>query len=322
MNNPKMYANLHNHSTHSDGVYSPEEIVAIAKKEGYKAFAITDHDTATACEPVRLECEKQGLEWVFGVEFSSPCAELNTNFHIVGFHFDPEYAPMKKYLEERSFCETHQTKTLFERGISEGLLSGITWDEILEYNAGITWLCNEHVFRAMKAKGLKTDTDYPEFFRTVYGKRRREVKLPYDFKQAHEIVKLINDAGGMAVVAHPQGQLKYIEELIKMGVSGLECWHSLLRYPDNTQELEALKLAKKYDLFVSGGSDHDGLCGGQYERYENLDDCRFYHTECSLGTREEFFREIKNGKKAADRKDILDHYIKLQEEIIKEGSVF
>ena len=88
-----------------------------------------------------------------------------------------------------------------------------------------------------------------------------------------------------------------------MGVSGLECWHSLLRYPDNTQELEALKLAKKYDLFVSGGSDHDGLCGGQYERYENLDDCRFYHTECSLGTREEFFREIKNGKKGRAIKD-------------------
>ena len=321
MSNYKMYANLHNHTTHSDGVYDPAEIVAIAKKEGYKAFAVTDHDTATACEPVRIECEKQGLEWVFGVEFSSPCVELGTNFHIVGFHFDSEYAPMKKYLEERSFCETYQTKTLFERGINEGLLSGITWEEILEYNAGITWLCNEHVFRAMKAKGLKKDTDYPEFFNTVYGKRRREVKLPYDFKQAHEIVKLINDAGGMAVVAHPQNQLQYIEELIKMGVAGIECWHSLLRYPDNTQELEALKLAKKYDLFVSGGSDHDGLCGGQYERYENLEECRFYHTECSLGTREEFFREIKNFKKSSDRTDILDHYIRIQEEIIKEGSV-
>ena len=119
------------------------------------------------------------------------------------------------------------------------------------------------------------------------------------------------------VLAEPNA----ISELIKMGVSGLECWHSLLRYPDNTQELEALKIAKKYNLFVSGGSDHDGLCGGQYERYEDLSQCRFYHTECSLGTTEEFFREIKNGKKAADRNDILDHYIKLQEEIIKNGSV-
>lgn len=316
----KKYANLHNHSTHSDGVYGPEEIVAIAKKEGYKAFAITDHDTATACEPVRLECERQGLEWVFGVEFSSPCAELNTNFHIVGFHFDPDYEPMKKYLEERSYCETYQTRVLFERGISNGLLTGITWEEIEEYNKGITWLCNEHVFRALKAKGLKNDTDYPEFFETVYGKHRHEVKKPLPYKQAAEIVKLINDAGGMAVVAHPQGQLQYIEDLIKMGISGLECWHSLLRCPDKTQELEALKLAKKYDLFVSGGSDHDGLCGGQYDRYEDHTKSKFYHTECSLGTTEEFFREIKNRKKAADRADVLDYYINLQKETIENGS--
>ena len=321
MANYKMYANLHTHSTHSDGVYDPAEIVEIAYKEGYKAFAVTDHDTATACEPVRLECEKRGMEWVFGVEFTSPCADLNEKFHIVGFHFDPEYAPMKQYLEERSYCETYQTKTLFERGISEGLLSGITWEEILEYNDGITWLCNEHVFRALKAKGLKTDTDYPEFFDTVYGKRRSEVKLPYQFKQTGELIKLINDAGGMAVVAHPRDQLRHIEALIKMGLSGIECWHSLLRYPDNTQELEALKLAKKHGLFVSGGSDHDGLCGGQYERYSDPRESRFYHTECSLGTREEFFREIKDFKKAADRNDILEHYIKVQEEIIKEGSV-
>ena len=317
MENLKMYANLHTHSTHSDGVYDPAEIVAIAKKEGYKAFAVTDHDTATACEPVRIECEKQGLEWVFGVEFSSPCAALGKTFHIVGFHFDPNYEPMKQYLEERSYCETYQTKVLFERGISEGLLSGITWEEILEYNKDITWLCNEHVFRAMKAKGLKKDTDYPEFFNTVFGKRRREVKLPYDFKQAEDIVKLIIDAGGMAVVAHPSGQLKYIEDLMKMGISGLEVWHGDLRRYSKTEELEALKVAKKYDLFVSGGSDHSGLCGGEYERYEDPKSSPFWFPECTLGTTEEFFHEIKHGRKFEGRNEILDSYIRMQEEVSK-----
>ena len=160
----KLYANLHTHSTHSDGVYDPAELVSIAKKEGYKAFAVTDHDTITACEPVRLECEKQGLEWMFGAEFSSPYPALGTSFHILGFHFDPDYLPMKHYLEERSYCETYQTKVLFERGIREGLLTDIAWEEVLEYNKGITWLCNEHVFRTLKAKGLRKDTDYPEFF--------------------------------------------------------------------------------------------------------------------------------------------------------------
>lgn len=311
----KLYANLHTHSTHSDGVYDPAELVSIARKEGYQAFAVTDHDTITACEPVRLECEKQGLEWIFGAEFSSPYPALGTSFHILGFHFDPDYLPMKHYLEERSFCETYQTKVLFERGIREGLLTDIAWEEVLEYNRGITWLCNEHVFRTLKAKGLRKDTDYPEFFNTLFGHRRGEVRLPYDFLPADRIVRLILDAGGMAVVAHPHKQLRYIEDLINIGISGLEVWHPDLL--EESERLEALRIAQKYDLFVSGGSDHSGLCGGEYERYENPKESPFWFPEQSLGTTEGFFHEIKNGRKSPDRAELFRIAITEQEKLIK-----
>ena len=311
----KLYANLHTHSTHSDGVYDPAELVSIAKKEGYKAFAVTDHDTITACEPVRMECEKQGLEWMFGAEFSSPYPALGTSFHILGFHFDPDYLPMKHYLEERSYCETYQTKVLFERGIREGLLTDIAWEEVLEYNKGITWLCNEHVFRTLKAKGLRKDTDYPEFFSTLFGRRRGEVKLPYDFLPADRIVRLILDAGGMAIVAHPHKQLRYIEDLIKIGITGLEVWHPDLL--EESERLEALKIAQKYDLFVSGGSDHSGLCGGEYERYENPKESPFWFPEQSLGTTEGFFHEIKDGRKSPDRAELFRAAIIEQEKLVK-----
>ena len=56
----KIYANLHTHSTHSDGVYTPAELVKIAKDEGYGAIAITDHDTATAYPELKAECDKLG----------------------------------------------------------------------------------------------------------------------------------------------------------------------------------------------------------------------------------------------------------------------
>ena len=80
------YANLHLHSTHSDGVYSPTELVKIAKEEGYKALAITDHDVASAYDELKSACEREGMECIFGVEFtvSEPFP-----FHIVGFDFDP-----------------------------------------------------------------------------------------------------------------------------------------------------------------------------------------------------------------------------------------
>ena len=66
---PVMYANLHNHSTHSDGVYTVDEITDIAINEGYLAMALTDHDTVTGnAEMARVDASK-GIETLFGCEF-------------------------------------------------------------------------------------------------------------------------------------------------------------------------------------------------------------------------------------------------------------
>ena len=64
------YANLHLHSTHSDGKYTPEQLVLLAKEEGYGAIAVTDHDTVTANEEIAFYAKKHGLESIFGCEFS------------------------------------------------------------------------------------------------------------------------------------------------------------------------------------------------------------------------------------------------------------
>ena len=305
----KQFANLHLHSTHSDGIFTPEELVRIAKNEGYRALALTDHDTTSGCAEMRRECEKNGLDFIFGCEFSSPWREKRMNFHIVGFDFDPEYPEMKEYLAQRSFCEAEQTRILFERGLAEGLLHGISWEEVLDYNQGVTWLCNNHVFNTMKAKGLVTDLDYMNFFHTVYGKRRGEVKPPFDFLPIDKILRLIRDAGGFAVVAHPHNKLDLIPELIGMGLSGLEVWHDLLT-PE--ERLKALNIAKEHNLFISGGSDHDGLCGGYYSSFEHPEESEFYVPECSCGTQEFFFREIKARKTDPDRAAVIEECIRIE----------
>ena len=68
----KIYANMHTHSNHSDGGYSPEELAAAAKKEGYGAVVLTDHDNITGFAEMQKACQVLGLETVLGVEFSSP----------------------------------------------------------------------------------------------------------------------------------------------------------------------------------------------------------------------------------------------------------
>ena len=114
MENMKNYANLHSHTIHSDGVFTPTELVRVAKAEGYRALAVTDHDTATAYPELKAACEAEGLECIFGVEFSVMNPK---DYHIVGFNFDPEYPPMKKYLEQMSLRETDNTRLCFEEAV-------------------------------------------------------------------------------------------------------------------------------------------------------------------------------------------------------------
>ena len=290
----EFYANLHTHSTHSDGKYSPEELVKVAKDEGYKALAITDHDTATAYPFLKAECEKQGLDCIFGVEFTATSDLLGGgSFHTVAFDFDPEYPEMKEYLRRLSVNETEQTKHCFDRAQSEGGLLDITWDEVLEYNGAITWLCNEHLFRAMKAKGLVTDLDYQPFFDAYFGDRRFEVEPPYKFLDIKELIDLVHRAGGILLIAHPHNRLHLIEELVKLGADGLEVWHPEL---DEEERAKAYKIALDNDLFVSGGCDHSGLCGGLYASFEKPEECPFYIPDMSTGNTEMHFRELKERK--------------------------
>ena len=293
----RLYANLHSHSTHSDGVYTPSELVKIAHDEGYKALALSDHDTVTGNAEIKAECAKYGMETIFAAEFT-----VNEGYHIVAMDFDPDYPKMKTYLEGMSFRETDQTRILFERGLKEGFLHDITWQNVLDDNAGITWICNEQVFRSMKKRGLAVDKDYPAFFENVFGVHRGEVPPSFPFLDAVPMIRLIREAGGIAIHAHPQDQLKDAEKLVSEGLAGIEVWHSMLSPAERN---EALALAETYDLFVSGGSDHEGICGGQYARLEEPEKSPWYAPPCTLGTTEYFFRELKERRLFPDRRTAI-----------------
>lgn len=308
----KLYANLHLHSTHSDGVDTPTKLAQLVYEEGYKAAALTDHDSVSGNAEFMAACRALGMESIFGIEFSAK-TELFKNqktgkpgfFHLTAFDFDPEYPAMKEYLHQMSMRETDQTRILFHRGIEIGYIKGITWDEVLEYNKGITWLCNDHVFRAMKAKGLITDLEYPEYFETCFGNHRKDVAPLYDFKYDYEIIKLVHEAGGIVCLAHLTEQLAklpgieetgfapYVDRLIEMGLDGIEVWHGLL---NEEQRKEVYQLALDRSLYVSGGSDHSGLCGGQYAFFEDPKQSRFWLEPLSTGTTKEHFEEIRDKK--------------------------
>ena len=294
-----LYANLHIHSTHSDGGFSPSKIVQVCKEEGYGALALTDHDVASGYSEFKAECDKEGIECIFGAEFSSPSkllddyrGPLEPMFHIVGFHFDPEYPPMKQYLIDMGIRETEQTHVLFDRGVKLGLIKGIEWEEVLEYNKGITWICNMHLWWAMLDKGLLTREDRGWFWKELFAEHRSEVPPHRDFKQEHEIIRLIRDAGGMAILAHPHQQLQHVDALMEMGLEGLEVWHHMMTEEEKEQ---AIKMAYEKNLYISGGSDHSGRCNGEGNYRKKPGEAGYYPPKF-FGTTKAYFEEIRDRK--------------------------
>lgn len=289
----KFYANLHSHSNFSDGPYAPKKIVQLAKEEGYKAIAVTDHDVARGFAEVKQACEELDMECIFGVEFS---VDTPGNYHIMAFDFDPEYPPMKQYLEDLAFRETDFTKKCFDEGVASGDITGITWEEVLEYNKGKNWFLDMQVYAAMVMKGVATREGYVEWAVKNFVKKRKKYPPTIQFKPLGELISLIKEAGGIALVAHPHNQLDEIDDLIALGIEGLEIWH-----PDLTEEEKerAYKIAMEKNLYVAGGSDHSGLCGGSYVNCPKDMDIRDFETylePCSVGTTELHFRELKDRK--------------------------
>lgn len=291
----EFYANLHNHTTHSDGVYAPGEIVKVAKEEGYSAIAITDHDAATGYPELLEACRKENMECIFAVEFS--VLYKDRGCHIVAFDFDPEYPPMKEYLRKMGARQTDNTKKCFDESVAEGDISGVTWEEIEEANKGVIWLCNNHVFKVMKKKGIVSQENYMPWFRKNFGARGGKYPPLYPFNNLPDMVKLIKEAGGFAVIAHPtDANLEDMEYLIECGIEGLEVWHPDL---DEEQRIRAYKIALEKNLYISGGSDHSGFCGGLYDSFpteEELKKSYNYIEPFSVGTTKEYFREIKERK--------------------------
>ena len=255
-----------------------------------------------------------GLDFLLAAEFSTDYrerVEYGVDFHIVGIEFDLQYPAMKEYLWQLSRNEAHQTERCFRQGLAAGYISGITWEEVLDFNRGISWLCNEHVYRAMKAKGLVTDLEYSAFFTNVFGMHRFEEPPLHPFHEPTELIALIRAAGGIPIVAHPHDRLCYLDRLRESGLLGLEVWASSMT---KAERVEALRYATEHDMYVSGGSDHGRLMGGQYSRYVDPRKGAHWLEPCSMGTQRLFFEELRE-RTLATRHERLEILHALEAEV-------
>ena len=262
-----MRIDLHTHSTASDGRESPAEVIAAAVQTGLDVVALTDHDTTAGWAEAAAAAEREGIALVRGIEIS--CKDNGISIHLLGYLHDPSASGLLDELERSRESRTGRAQRIVER-ISQDL--PLDWDDVLRQIGPGATIGRPHIADAMVDKGIVDSRD--EAFRDYLysGSPYYATHYAVDAVQA---VRLVVEAGGVAVMAHPLASKRgrvvddsVIESMAEAGMAGLEVHHR-----DHTAEQvrHGLDLAASLDLFVTGSSDYHG--DGKVNRLgENMTD--------------------------------------------------
>ncbi|OGC04819.1 hypothetical protein A2276_02510 [candidate division WOR-1 bacterium RIFOXYA12_FULL_43_27] len=249
-----MSADLHVHSTYSDGTESPETVVFHAKNAGLKTIALTDHDTVDGIPEALAAGKKMGLEVIPGVEFSTEAQKAE--IHILGYFINCDDSNMLDLLKKVQNDRKDRICRICEKMIPLGV--SLDPEKVFK-KAGNEAPGRPHVARTMVEEGLVAS--FNEAFDRFLD-FRSPAFVPHYKLEPQESIKMIKKAGGVPVFAHPNisGSDTLIEDFVKAGLRGIEAYYP--HYYEGTVN-KYLEFAKKYNLIVTGGSDYHGINSGR-----------------------------------------------------------
>ena len=250
-----MFVDLHIHSTASDGTDTPEEIAEkIAQYSGIKIFALTDHDTIAGIEKLPATFSDTTF-FINGVEFSCKISD-DTKCHILAYFFDAANEAFQQLLCKGNELRRVQLDIRLKY-LSKKYNIAFSKSDIAEICQS-TIVGKPHIVNFVSDRfGLDKEILYKDLRKCYVGDARQD---------AATVIKAIKKSGGIAIWAHPLGgegepllsQAEFenrLQELINIGIQGLECYYS--RYTD-TQEKLLAETAQANNLLISGGSDYHG----------------------------------------------------------------
>lgn len=249
-----MVCDLHCHSKISDGSMGIEELLAMAKRRGLSAIAITDHDAVAGATRACVIGKRLGIEVIHGVEMSAYDHKRSRKVHILGYMCD---SPDR--LEGACLRMCKNRRTAGNEMIAKVLrYYPIVPETVARHAAGSTNVYKQHIMQALVEAGY-SNCIYGDVFRKLFSSKDGRAYVPVEYPDVREIIDLIHSAGGLAVLAHPYvyDSVDLMEELAgENRLDGIEVWH-----PSNNEErVAALKeFAKSRDLLMTGGTDFHGL---------------------------------------------------------------
>jgi hypothetical protein len=251
-----MRADLHVHSSASDGTDPPAEVMRRAAQAALDVVALTDHDTTAGHAQARAAAGSVTL--MPGMELS--CLLAGRSLHLLAYLFDPDFPELAAQTRRIRDDRVLRARAMVDRLIGLGV--PVTWDQVAAI-AGPAVVGRPHIARAMAASGAiatPAQAFTPDWI--ADGGRAYVTRYALDPVRA---IGLVRAAGGVAVLAHPRADRALlisddqIAGLATAGLAGVEVFH-----PDHPPAAQAalLALTRELDLIATGGSDDHGELTG------------------------------------------------------------
>ena len=246
---------LHTHTNFSDGTDTPTELVNKALASGITTLAITDHDSISGWDEA-ISALRPGLSLGPGAEISCQTTD-GISVHILGLLFDPNHVELINTLSKTRENRHGRMEKIISRINEAGI--DISMADVLEQLSDGATLGRPHLADALVKKGVVASRE-EAFTQMLHNNSKYYVS---HYSPSPEVaIKLIKEAGGVAVIAHPmashRGRVISSEtfgSIINSGLDGIEVDHRD-HTPDEKREL--INLAKEFDLVMTGSSDYHG----------------------------------------------------------------
>lgn len=243
------FADLHTHTTCSDGSLSPAQLIALAAERGLQALAITDHDTTAALPEAEEVAYQHNIFLVPGIELS--CTAEGKDYHILGYFINPTCNLLRLHQE---YCLEQRIQRIYTSvAILQELGLQLSAEEVLEF-AGSAAPGRMHLANVLVEKEYCRSAG--EAFNRFLGDGRPAHVEKWHFPPEQGI-DLIHQCGGVAVLAHPgkHTPTKALTSMIVAGLDGIET-----RHPSHSTYLVRTyaRIAREHGLLASGGSDFHG----------------------------------------------------------------
>ncbi|HEY7154716.1 MAG TPA: PHP domain-containing protein [Gemmataceae bacterium] len=240
---------LHVHTTYSDGVYTPAQVVDLARRAGLAAVAITDHDTLGGVAAAREAADGSSLEIVPGVEITSE--HRRRELHLLGYFVALDHVGLTAALEDIRRHRVERFREMIERLRGHG----VSLAEEEQCVQGSPEALGRRHLAEMLVRARRVATVREAFQR--YLGDRGGVAVPKKRLPVAEALALVGDAGGVAAWAHPPYDCtqEHLAELRDLGLGAVE-----VEYPDvrRSRVLELRGWAERLGLAATGGSDCHG----------------------------------------------------------------